>query len=50
MSILKCTCKHEFQDKTYGKDMRVHNRTKDGKARCTVCNQVKEGVKEDKKK
>lgn len=37
--ILKCDCQSEFQDRTYGKGMRVHNRS--GKnnriAYCTVC-------------
>lgn len=28
---------HEFQDKTYGKFMRVHNVSEKG-ANCTVCN------------
>jgi hypothetical protein len=38
--ILKCTCKNEYQDKEYGKNKRVHNRTEkvEGKMyRCTVC-------------
>lgn len=41
--ILRCTCKHDFQDKTYGSGMRVHNpcppkgKTDDPKYRCTVC-------------
>lgn len=36
--ILKCTCKSEFQDMLYGKNMRYFNRTEDGKGgRCTVC-------------
>lgn len=43
--ILPCTCKHPFQDQTYGKGQRVHNMMqKDGKlsakARCTVCKTV----------
>jgi len=43
MSIKKCTCKHDGQDKLHGKGMRVHNKTKIGKGstevkyRCTVC-------------
>lgn len=44
VEIIKCTCTHEFQDKTYGKSMRVMNPTgkfgkggKDGTHRCTVC-------------
>ena len=35
--IKQCTCTHEFQDKTYGKRMRVCNETKGSRARCTVC-------------
>ena len=39
--IKKCTCKHEYQDKKYGKGMRVHTpTTKDvtkDTCRCTVC-------------
>lgn len=40
MAIKKCVCEHKFQDKIYGKDMRVHTPTKkeDNKIyRCTVC-------------
>lgn len=48
--LAHCTCKHEFQDTTYGTGNRVHNLTKDGKtARCTVC-QKKYTVKKDEKK
>lgn len=40
--ILKCTCENAFQDKLYGKQMRVHNicqggTNKDRVAYCTVC-------------
>jgi hypothetical protein len=40
--ILKCTCKHNYQDKTYGVNMRVHTPMATGKDtppkfRCTVC-------------
>lgn len=38
--ILKCNCKSEFQDKTYGSGLRLHNTSgiKDKKiAYCTVC-------------
>jgi hypothetical protein len=36
--IMQCNCTHEFQDKTYGYRMRVHNLSPDGKkAYCTVC-------------
>lgn len=41
---VKCTCEHEFQDKTYGNNVRVANLTQkntgnDNKRiyRCTVC-------------
>jgi len=44
-AILTCDCKHEFQDKTYGKGKRLHNRlnnTKDTrKWRCTVCGSMR---------
>ena len=44
--ILKCSCKHEWQDKEYGPGMRVHNLARkgyNGRAgwRCTVCERVK---------
>jgi len=54
--IQQCkNCKpHDFQDKLYGKNMRVHNRMKaDGKFRCTVCgvaNTSFVAVKETEKK
>lgn len=40
--IKTCTCKHEYQDKTYGPKKRVHTvRTKSGTGNlrytCTVC-------------
>lgn len=34
--ILSCVCKHEFQDKEYGKGKRLFNNNTKG-ARCTVC-------------
>lgn len=42
MAIKKCTCVNEYQDKRYGKNMRVMNplhkgKTGDGKHRCTTC-------------
>jgi len=43
--ILKCNCKHDYQDKRYGPGRRVHNLcVKGGKVahRCTVCSNVKE--------
>jgi len=39
--IKTCTCKHEFQDKKYGKGMRVHTVKVNGQAICTVCESVK---------
>ena len=43
--ILKCICKHEYQDKVYGTGNRVHNNRSKGKEddgyRCTVCGDVK---------
>ena len=44
--IKKCDCKHEFQDKEYGKGNRMHNPIikKQGvpqQYRCTVCEKVK---------
>jgi hypothetical protein len=37
--VMRCSCKHEFQDERHGSGMRVHNRTTSGKGgwRCTVC-------------
>ena len=52
--ILKCNCKHAFQDKEYGQGLRLHNIMKGNKkARCTVCGTVREvrgmkGGKENK--
>lgn len=38
-SVKRCTCKHDFQDKRYGKSLRLHNRGPNGQ-RCTVCGNV----------
>jgi hypothetical protein len=36
--IMRCTCKHEYQDKRYGEGKRVHNLAVKAEAwRCTVC-------------
>lgn len=46
-AILMCSCTHEFQDKQYGRQLRVHNFAKShpekvrGGWRCTVCGHVK---------
>lgn len=38
---MQCTCKSEFQDERYGKNIRVFNEMKSGSKslgwRCTVC-------------
>lgn len=48
--ILKCNCKHDYQDRTYGVGNRVHNPCKpEGSGakrrykavRCTVCGDLK---------
>ena len=46
MAVKKCTCKNAYQDKKYGKGMRVMNKLYKGKSgdskhRCTVCNSEK---------
>ena len=39
--LIRCNCVSEFQDKTYGKGIRVANRNQGGKQKmgstCTVC-------------
>ena len=40
--LIKCTCKSEYQDEKYGKNIRLANlkgdiKNTDGKAHCTVC-------------
>jgi len=45
VKILPCSCKNEFQDKTYNKNQRVHNRGQEkgthdnpyAEYKCTVC-------------
>jgi len=45
--LLGCECAHSYQDTVYGRQRRVHNRTKQNKAivsrawRCTVCGKEK---------
>jgi len=43
--VLKCSCQHAYQDKKYGKGLRVHNpvksRTDKPDWRCTVCKKVR---------
>jgi hypothetical protein len=39
-TIRQCSCKHNYQDKKYGDNNRVHNEGMKGD-RCTVCGGVK---------
>ncbi len=39
--IIKCTCPHCYQDSIHGVQMRVHNISPKGEAKCTVCGMVK---------
>lgn len=44
--ILKCVCQHEFQDRKYGKSMRVMNSCvvkpqQPQRFRCTVCGSIR---------
>ena len=45
--VMNCSCKHEFQDKKYGKGKRVFN-TGEKHDRCTVCGNTKVKQKGDK--
>jgi hypothetical protein len=46
--VKKCSCKSEFQDKEYGKDMRLLNENEKGGGACTVCGAVQRVDKEKK--
>jgi len=54
MTIIRCTCKHEYQDRAYGRGNRVANKTTKSDPpgyRCTVCgreHERKDIVKETK--
>jgi hypothetical protein len=38
MKVIQCSCEHEFQDRRFGKNMRLMNAIKPDKGyRCTVC-------------
>jgi hypothetical protein len=40
--ILQCKCQNEYQDKKYGKNMRVHTPIKkENMFRCTICKNEK---------
>lgn len=36
----RCTCTHPYQDKKYGKSMRLCNLMANGQYRCTVCSNI----------
>jgi len=38
--IVKCTCKHSYQDSLYGIGNRVANSMRTGQSKCTVCGTV----------
>ena len=45
--VMPCKCNHSWQDRTYGRGMRVHNHAPGNRAkrdvwRCTVCKEEKE--------
>lgn len=44
--IMKCNCKHDYQDKKHGYGNRVHNETGSGQGRCTVCKTVRDVKKQ----
>ena len=40
--IARCSCEHKYQDEKYGKGMRLHTLSADGRtASCTVCENKK---------
>ena len=43
--IIKCECKHEYQDQVYGKGNRIHNKVLKSQdmARCVVCQKINNG-------
>ena len=46
--LLSCDCQHEFQDKMYGKGIRVHTKMKQSEKlanlwRCTICSMERNG-------
>lgn len=45
--VLSCSCKHDFQDKKYGRSKRLHNKMAGSEKalkryRCTVCAKVRD--------
>ncbi len=52
MAILKCdnpSCKCDYQDQKYGKNMRVHNKMKNEGHRCATCLKERTGGGDKKK-
>lgn len=52
--VVKCSCRSEFQDKTYGSGLRLHNYAlnafnKTGGWRCSVCLTLKQAEKKVEK-
>lgn len=41
VQIKACACESQYQDKMYGKNIRVHNVGKSGTLKCTVCGNKK---------
>ena len=42
VKVIKCNCNHDYQDKVYGKGMRVHNYAEKAETyKCTVCGDKK---------
>ncbi|MFH1480768.1 MAG: hypothetical protein ABIG67_05845 [Pseudomonadota bacterium] len=46
--VMQCRCEHEYQDRVYGKGMRLFNNAPakgahPNRYRCTVCGQEREG-------
>jgi hypothetical protein len=46
MKVIPCDCESEYQDKVYGKQLRLHNQTikkptSSGGWACTVCGKIK---------
>ena len=38
--LIRCACKHEYQDSLYGKGMRIANEMRTGQLKCTVCGTI----------
>ncbi len=47
--VLPCNCAHDYQDKVYGKNQRVHTPAAKGH-RCTICGAMKNYSQADAKK